>query len=114
MKASWILALPMALAAPIIAPSEDAEIIPGKFIVVMKPSTSNLLFQSTITSVTGLLGGAPSATYNMGSFKGFAVSASDALIQTVANIGAVSHLQHHLQRRQPLTPLRSALLSRIV
>lgn len=96
MKVSYIIALPLALAAPIIAPATDAEIIPGKFIVVMKPSTSDLLLQSTITSVTGLLGGAPSATYNMGSFKGFAVSASETLIQTIANIGAVSYSKHHV------------------
>lgn len=94
MKLSYILALPLALAAPIIAPVTDAEVIPGRYIVVLDPSTSVLVLQTTITSVTALLGSAPSATYNMGSFKGFAVSASESLIQTIANIGAVSRSKH--------------------
>lgn len=92
MKLSYLLALPLAWAAPILTPQAGAEIIPGKFIVVMKDSTSDALLQSTITSVTGLLGAQPRFVYNLGTFKGFSVSASDALIQTVANLGAVSHV----------------------
>ena len=89
MKISYILALPVAFAAPIISLGRDAEIIPGKYIVVLKPSTSSALLQTTLTSVTGLLGARPQHVYDLGSFKGFSVSATEALIQTVANIGAV-------------------------
>lgn len=91
MKLSYLLALPLAWAAPILTPRAGEEVIPGKFIVVMKDSASNALLQTTITSVTGLLGARPRHVYNMGTFKGFSVSSTDALIQTVANLGAVSH-----------------------
>lgn len=90
MKISYLFSLPLALAAPILSAKEGAQIIPNKFIVVMKRDASDSLLQTTLSSVTGILGAQPSATFNMGSFKGFAISASGGLVQTIANLGAVS------------------------
>lgn len=88
-----LLALPVALAAPVLDAVNGAEIIPGKFIVVMNPSVSDSVLSSTIKSVTDILGAAPGATYNLGNFKGFSVSASEALIQTISNLGNIEFVE---------------------
>lgn len=85
-----LVALPLALAAPLLAPRQDADVIPGSFVVVMRDGTSESVLQSTVQRVTELLGGtAPEFVYNMDTFKGFSASFTDALLTTVTGFGEV-------------------------
>ncbi|KAI1807198.1 oryzin precursor [Daldinia bambusicola] len=84
-----LLLTPLAvLAAPIL--ETDGEVIPGKWIAVLKPyNTTGQLF----STMTGVLGGvAPVHSYDMGSFQGYSFAASDDVINSVANIDEVAYV----------------------
>ena len=79
-----------ALAAPILQPREDADVIPGQFIVVLKNGASDSLLQSSIDGATSILGGAaPQLVHNLGSFKGFTVSGAESFIDAISNLADV-------------------------
>ncbi len=82
-----LLAAPLAaLAAPILEARGEA--IPGRWIAVLKPEHST---ERVLSSVTDILGGAtPKHSYQIGSFKGYSLSASDSLINSIADLDEVS------------------------
>ena len=85
-----------ALAAPILQPRQDADVIPGQFIVVLKNGASNGLLQSSIDEATSILGGAaPQLVHNLGSFKGFTVSGADSVIDAISNLADVRFGSSH-------------------
>ncbi|KAI0388026.1 oryzin precursor [Hypomontagnella monticulosa] len=85
-----LLAAPLAaLAAPILEPRGEA--IPGKWIAVLKPKTSSNV---AINSVTNLLNGAtPEHTYKIGNFHGYSISASDDVINSIANLDEIDYIE---------------------
>jgi hypothetical protein len=83
-----LLATPLALAAPFLA--AQGKVIPGKWIVVMKES-------SELDAVSGKKRGVaveslvtPRHAYDMGTFKAYAMDASDQTINKVAELDEVS------------------------
>lgn len=78
-----LLTAPLAaLAAPIL--EARGEVIPGKWIAVLKPEQSTEMVLSSVTSILG--GATPHHTYQIGSFQGYSVSASDDVVNSIANI----------------------------
>ncbi|KAK1762831.1 subtilisin-like protein [Phialemonium atrogriseum] len=81
-------------AAPILAARQAAEIIPGQFIVVMKPEASDDVVKSTIDAVSNILGGTPPIrTHNIGTFKGFTISAEDSLIVIISDLADILYIE---------------------
>lgn len=80
------------IAAPTTPETQSAELIPNDFIVVMKKGVTESVIQSTIDSVTGLLGGtAPRIVHKIGSFRGFTVSVGDdSLLASIKDLVNVS------------------------
>lgn len=84
---SILAALPLALAAPLIQ-RRGAEVIPGKFIAVLKKdSTVNALDADSAASV---LGTAPDSQFQIGDFKGMSFGASDDQVEAIRNNEHVS------------------------
>ncbi|KAK0650401.1 Cuticle-degrading protease [Lasiodiplodia hormozganensis] len=81
--------LPLATAAPLLAPREDAEVIPGKYIVVLKPEAE----ESAFSNLLDLFDNAADHVYNIGTFKGAAGSLTDALLKTVQNLDSVAYIE---------------------
>ena len=82
-----------AYAAPIVQPRQDADVIAGQFIVVLKKDASESLLQSSIDEATSMLGGtAPQLIHNFGNFKGFTISEADAFVDAISNIANVSQI----------------------
>ena len=80
-----------ALGAPVLQARADADVIPGQFIVVLKDGADESLLESSISSVTGILGGvAPLLVHNFGNFKGFTVSGAESLIDSISQLTHVS------------------------
>ncbi|KAI3332004.1 subtilase [Xylariaceae sp. AK1471] len=86
------LATPLALAAPFLA--AQGEKIPGKWIVVMKESSEldaafgkkrGVAVESLVT---------PRHFYSLGSFKAYAMDASDEIINKVAELDEVAFIEH--------------------
>jgi len=91
---SILLALPLALAAPILEPRQGADLIPNKWIVVLKSSSSNTVLSQSIASVTSILGGvAPERVFNLGSFKGYSLTATSALLTSITNLGEIAYVE---------------------
>ena len=84
---SILAALPLALAAPVIRP-RDAEIIPGKFIAVLKPQSG--VNAMDVNSAASILGTAPDSQFSIDDFKGMVFSATDEEAENVANHADVS------------------------
>ena len=91
----FLLAAPLALAAPLL--EAKANIIQGKWIVVMKDDYEmdaaarrkrGIKVELDVESLV-----APQHTYNIGKFKGYAMDASDDLINRVAKLEDVSSSQ---------------------
>ncbi|KAK7948101.1 serine protease [Apiospora aurea] len=90
-----LFTLPLAaLAAPILEAREGAFIIPGQFIVVLKPNSTQDQMESSLDSAGTILGGCkPQSSYYFGSFKGYHVSASDDLIRSIAALDEVDYVE---------------------
>ncbi|KAI1379565.1 oryzin precursor [Hypoxylon crocopeplum] len=85
-----LLVAPLAaLAAPILAARGEA--IPGKWIAVLKPESSSLSLLSTVTDALG--GMTPKHTYRIGGFHGYSISASDAVISSIADLAEVAYIE---------------------
>ncbi|KAK8133797.1 subtilisin-like protein [Apiospora sp. TS-2023a] len=72
-----LFTLPLAtLAAPILEPRDGSSAVPGQFIVVLKPNSTQDQLQSSVESAGGILGGdfKPKFTYTLGSFMGYHVA----------------------------------------
>lgn len=78
-----------ALAAPVLENRQNST-IPGGFIVVLKPETTSEGLSDSVQSVTNVLGGiTPKFVYELGSFKGYHVSAVDDLVDIISNLAEV-------------------------
>ncbi|KAK7977391.1 subtilisin-like protein [Apiospora saccharicola] len=91
-----LFTLPLAaLAAPILEPRDGSSAVPGQFIVVLKPNSTQDQLQSSVESAGGILGGdfKPKFTYTLGSFMGYHVSASDDCIKSIANLTEVAYVE---------------------
>ncbi|KAF2276748.1 subtilisin-like protease [Westerdykella ornata] len=84
--ASFLLVLlPSALAAPLIVP-RNAALVPGKYIVKMKPEAS----KKDLEQAKSLLATTPDFDYDFGDFSGFAGSVSAATVSKLQKLDAVS------------------------
>ncbi|KAI1416973.1 oryzin precursor [Hypoxylon sp. FL1857] len=85
-----LLAVPLAaLAAPILEARGEA--IPGKWIAVLKPESAAENMLSTMTDILG--GTLPQHTYKIGNFQGYSISASDAAINSIADLAEVAYIE---------------------
>ena len=85
-----LAALPLALAAPVIRPRE-AELIPGKFIAVFKPTSGFSALDTN--SVISALDTEPETQFAINDFKGISFSGDDAKAQAIADHPDVSSLE---------------------
>ncbi|RYP36691.1 hypothetical protein DL768_010927 [Monosporascus sp. mg162] len=83
-----LLAASSALAAPIL--EAVSEKIPGEWIVVLKPDASADAVHSSILSARGT---EHKATYALGSFRGFKLSAADDQIAAIAKLAEVAYIE---------------------
>ncbi|KAI0877342.1 oryzin precursor [Hypoxylon argillaceum] len=88
-----LLATPLVLAAPLLEAKGKA--IPGKWIVVMKEDYEAGAVSSNkrgiLNTVESLV--TPRHTYNMGSFKAFAINASDEMVSKILKLDGVAHIE---------------------
>ncbi|KAI0160983.1 oryzin precursor [Hypoxylon sp. FL1284] len=86
-----LLVAPLAaLAAPILE-ARGGEAIPDSWIAILKPEHST---ETVRRSVISLLGGAtPRYSYQIGSFKGYSLSASDDLINSIAKLDEIAYVE---------------------
>lgn len=78
--------LSFAAAAPVLAPREKSEIIPGKYIVVLKPESE----QPAFSHILDLFGDGLDYKYEIGTFKGLSGSLTETLLTSVKNLASVS------------------------
>ncbi|RYP32389.1 hypothetical protein DL767_005254 [Monosporascus sp. MG133] len=83
-----LLAASAALAAPIL--EAVSEKIPGEWIVVLKPDASADAVRSSILTARGTK---HKATYALGSFRGFKLSAADDQIAAIAKLAEVAYIE---------------------
>ncbi|KAK8039349.1 subtilisin-like protease pr1a [Apiospora rasikravindrae] len=90
-----LFTLPLAaLAAPILEAREGSYAIPGQFIVVLKPNSTQDQLYASVDTAGGILGGSkPKLSYSFGSFKGYHVSASDDMVKSIANFTEVAYVE---------------------
>ncbi|KAB8737529.1 hypothetical protein FH972_026488 [Carpinus fangiana] len=90
-----LLAAAGAMAAPIIAPRDaEAPIIPGKYIVVLKNDAASDVLTTSMNHVISVLGAnTPQHVYNMEGFKGYAITAEDALINSIKDLAEVDYIE---------------------
>lgn len=82
----FLSVLPFAAAAPLLTP-QNVELIPGKYIVVMRPDASD----SALNNLTGLMGeDSTDYVYTIGSFRAAAGSLSRGLMTAVQQMSSVS------------------------
>ncbi|KAI1126097.1 oryzin precursor [Nemania abortiva] len=90
---SLLLAAPLVLAAPLLEAKGKA--IPGKWIVVMKEDyevgVTSSEKRGVLKAVESLV--TPRHTYNMGSFKAYAMDASDEMISNIAKLDDVAYIE---------------------
>lgn len=93
-----LAALPLVLAAPFVKP-RDAEVIPGKYIAVLKPESGvSALDVNSAGSVMSALGTAPETQFQIGDFKGMSFSADEATLESITNHPDVSAPTPFLRR----------------
>ena len=90
---SILAALPAIFAAPIINLESNAESIAGQWIIQTTSGTDESAFSSAISQITSALGVQAKHTYNFGEYRGIAVSTTDALIQTLANLAHIKSIE---------------------
>ncbi|KAI0841241.1 oryzin precursor [Hypoxylon sp. FL0890] len=85
-----LLAAPFAvLAAPILEARGEA--IPGQWIAVLNPESAT---ENVLSNITSILGGVtPKHTYKIGSFQGYSISASDAAINSIADLAEIAYIE---------------------
>ncbi|RYO92862.1 hypothetical protein DL764_008066 [Monosporascus ibericus] len=92
-----LLATSAALAAAIL--EAVSEKIPGEWIVALKPDASADAVRSSILSARGTK---HKATYSLGSFRGFKLSAADEQIAAIAKLAEIAYIEPD-QSREPGT-----------
>ena len=86
---SLLAALPLALAAPLVKPKGGAEVIPGKYIAVLKEKTGEV--SASVSRVRSFDGVEPEKEFGFGSFKGFSFSADEDTVGKVTDLDEVRH-----------------------
>ncbi|OTA59248.1 putative alkaline protease 1 [Hypoxylon sp. EC38] len=85
-----LLTAPLAvLAAPILEARGEA--IPGKWIAVLKPESATKTLVNTMEDILG--GVSPKHTYKIGSFQGYSISASDSVINSIADLSEIAYIE---------------------
>ncbi|KAI5925406.1 protease [Camillea tinctor] len=85
---SIILTASIAVAAPATPPLPDAEVIPGQWIVTLKEDASH---ESMLSSINNLaVDIVPKHTYKIGNFNGYAMSATDSLVESIKNLPGIA------------------------
>jgi hypothetical protein len=74
--------LPLALGAPLLAPRTGTT-VPGKYLVVLKPSKASTAGIMSSLSEGALAGVTQHHTYELGDFKGFAATLTDAQVEAL-------------------------------
>lgn len=90
---SLLAVLPAVIAAPVILTGNDADIIPGKWLVKLRPNSNANALASTIAQVTSILGVAPKFTYDFGNFKGFAIDAAGGLPAAISSLASIASIE---------------------
>ncbi|RYP85996.1 hypothetical protein DL769_000859 [Monosporascus sp. CRB-8-3] len=85
---STLLAASAALAAPVLEAASEK--IPGEWIVVLKPDASADAVRSSILSARGTK---HKATFALGSFRGFKLSAADEQIAAIAKLADIAYIE---------------------
>ncbi|OJD36235.1 subtilisin-like protease pr1a [Diplodia corticola] len=83
--------LPLAAAAPLLEPKGTAEVIPGEYIVVMKPEAKETEFSHMLHMFDNDV----RHVYSMGSFRGAAGSLDDQLLNAVQNMDSVMYIERN-------------------
>lgn len=95
---SQLALLPLALAAPLLQPRQEASVIPNKWIAVLRDNADDSILTSTVQAVTEALGGnAPDRIYNMPGFKGFSLTAENAVLNLVTNLADIKYVEQDVQ-----------------
>ncbi|KAI9659616.1 MAG: subtilisin-like serine protease [Alyxoria varia] len=88
---SLLAALPLVLAAPVVKPKGGAEVIPGKYIAVLKEQTGEV--SASVSKVRTFEGVEPEKDFGFGSFKGFSFSADEKTVGKVADLPEVAYVE---------------------
>lgn len=89
-----LLAAPVALAAPLLLDTPQADSVPGSWIVRIKNETILPEVMRQVTAVAGA-GATTKYTYDLGEFKGFSIDGAPNLISIIANIAAVQSIERN-------------------
>jgi len=93
MHASVLLALlPYVLAAPVITP-QGAQLIPGKFIVKLKPEAT----KENLEEAKALISGTPDHEFDFSGFTGFSGAISPSAIKKLQALDAVEYIHQDAQ-----------------
>lgn len=93
---TYLLALPLALAAPVIEARDDAPLIPDRWIAVMNDDVLSSHWDSILGRVASHLGGAkPETVWDFDGFKGFAFGAKggDLISTLTSSIAEVAFIE---------------------
>lgn len=86
-----LLAVPAAIAAPVLLNTRQEDSIAGSWIVRVN---QNSVLSDVISQVSSALGGAEAKhTYEFGNFKGFSIDGVDNLLGLVANIASIESIE---------------------
>ncbi|KXT11040.1 hypothetical protein AC579_7315 [Pseudocercospora musae] len=87
---NFLLALPAALAAPVVLENRQSETIARSWIVRVD---QNAVLADVISQVSQAAGVQAKHTYNFGNFKGFSMDGVDDLTSLVANIASIQSIE---------------------
>ena len=86
-----LLAVPAAIAAPVLLNTRQEDSIAGSWIVRVN---QNSILSDVISQVSSAVGGAEAKhTYDFGGFKGFSIDGVDNLLGLVANIASIESIE---------------------
>ena len=85
-----LLAVPAALAAPVLLDTRQADTLAGSWIVKVK---SESVLADVISQVSQAAGAQAKHTYDFGSFKGFSIDGVSDLTTLVANIASIESIE---------------------
>jgi subtilisin family serine protease len=89
-----LLAVPAALAAPVLLDTRQADSILGSWIVRVRDGSSLSDAMSQVTAAAGA-GASTKHSYDFGSFKGFSIDGVSDLNSVVANIAAIQSIEQN-------------------
>lgn len=85
-----LLAVPAVLAAPQINRRQDANTVPGKWIVQINEDSALAPVLSTVQTLAGIQA---KHKYEIGSFKGFSFDGDDAVLDILETMGAIKSVE---------------------